>query len=145
VALTVPLFDGGAADANVDAAKARYEEEAGKYRGVVRQAVREVEEALVTLQSTADRGADTLIAADGYRASFAGTEARYKAGLASLVELEESRRVLLAAQSAVVLLERERRNAWIGLYKALGGGWSTAAPQPTPIVFSIPEVFLSDW
>ena len=145
VALTVPLFDGGAADANVDAAKARYEEAAGKYRGVARQAVREVEEALVNLQSTNDRGSDTLIAADGYRASFAGTEARYKAGLASLVELEEARRVLLAAQSAVVLLERERRNAWIALYKALGGGWSMTAPHPTPMIFGIPEAFLPDW
>jgi len=145
VALSVPLFDGGAADANVDAAKARYEEAAGKYRGVVRQAVREVEEALVTLQSTADRGSDTLVAAEGYRASFAGTEARYKAGLASLVELEEARRALLAAQSAVVLLERERRSAWIALYKALGGGWSTAAPHPTPMIFGIPEAFLPDW
>ena len=145
VALTVPLFDGGAADANVDAAKARYEEAAGTYRGVVRQAVREVEEALVILQSTADRGSDTVVAAEGYRASFAGTEARHKAGLASLVELEEARRVLLAAQSAVVLLDRERRNAWISLYKALGGGWSTAAPHPTPMIFGIPEAFLPDW
>ncbi len=145
VALTVPLFDGGAADANVDAAKARYEEAAGKFRGTVRQAVREVEDALVNLQSTTDRGGDTLVAAEGYRASFAGTEARYKAGLASLGELEEARRVLLAAQSAVVLLERERRNAWIGLYKALGGGWSTAAPHPTPMIFGIPEAFLPDW
>ena len=144
VALTVPLFDGGAADANVDAAKARYEEAAGKYRGVVRQAVREVEESLVTLQSTTDRGSDTQVAAEGYRASFAGTEARYKAGLASLVELEEARRLLLAAQSAVVLLERERRNAWIALYKALGGGWSTAAPHPTPMIFGIPEASLPD-
>ena len=145
VALTVPLFDGGVADANVDAAKARYEEAAGKYRGVVRQAVREVEEALVNLQSTADRGSDTGVAAEGYQASFAGTEARYKAGLASLVELEEARRVLLAAQSAVVLLERERRNAWIALYKALGGGWSMAAPHPTPMIFGIPEAFLPNW
>ena len=145
VALTVPLFDGGAADANVNAAKARYEEAAGKYRGVARQAVREVEEALVALQSTHDRGSDTQIAADGYRASFAGTEARYKAGLASLVELEDARRMLLAAQSAVVLLERERRNAWIALYKALGGGWSMTAPHPTPMIFGVPEAFLPDW
>ncbi len=145
VALTVPLFDGGAADANVDAVKARYEEAAGKYRSVVRQAVREVEEALVTLQSTADRGNDTLVAAEGYHASFAGIQARYKVGLASLVELEESRRALLAAQSAVVLLDRERRNAWIALYKALGGGWSTAAQHPSPMIFDIPEAFLPDW
>ena len=145
ISLTIPLFDGGAADANVDAAKARYEEAAGKYRGVVRQAVREVEEALVNLQSTADRGDDTQVATQGYNASFAGTQARYKAGLASLVELEDARRTLLAAQSALVSLERERRTAWIALYRALGGGWSTAAPSATPMLFGIPEAFLPDW
>jgi outer membrane protein, multidrug efflux system len=145
IALTVPLFDGGAADANVDAAKARYEEAAGKYRGVVRQAVREVEEALVNLQSTGDRQLDTVVAAEGYTASFEGTQARYKAGLASLVELEDARRVLLAAQSGLVSLERERRSAWIALYRALGGGWTTAAPNATPMVFSIPQAFLPDW
>ena len=138
LALSVPLFDGGVANANVEAAKARYEDAAGRYRGVVSQAVREVEQALVNLQSTADRSGDTQIAADSYRASFAGTEARYKAGLASLVELEEARRVLLAAQSAVVLLERERRSAWIMLYKALGGGWTTAS-LPAPLASGGPS------
>lgn len=145
LALTVPLFDGGASEANLEAAKARYEEAAGKYRGTVRQAVREVEEALVNLQSTADRGADTVVAAEGYRASFAGTEARYKAGLASLVELEESRRTLLSAQSAVVNLDRERRSAWIALYRALGGGWTVSAPHASPMVFEIPESALPAW
>lgn len=145
LALTVPLFDGGAAEANLDAAKARYEEAAGKYRSTVRQAVREVEEALVNLQSTTDRQTDTGVAAQGYQASFDGTEARYKAGLASLVELEEARRTLLAAQSAVVNLELERSTAWIALYRALGGGWNTAAPPATPMVFDIPESALPFW
>ncbi|MES2414281.1 MAG: efflux transporter outer membrane subunit [Pseudomonadota bacterium] len=145
LALTVPLFDGGASEANLEAAKARYGEAAGKYRGTVRQAVREVEEALVNLQGTSDRSADTVVAAEGYRASFAGTEARYKAGLASLVELEESRRTLLSAQSAVVNLDRERRSAWIALYRALGGGWTTSAPDAAPMVFEIPPSALPSW
>lgn len=145
LALTIPLFDGGASEANLEAAKARYEDAAGKYRGAVRQAVREVEEALVNLQSTADRSADTVVAAEGYRASFAGTEARYKAGLASLVELEEARRTLLSAQSAVINLDKERRSAWISLYRALGGGWTTSAPDPKPMVFDIPESILPFW
>ena len=133
LALTVPLFDGGASQANLDAAKARYMDAEGKYRSICRQAVREVEEALVKLQSTADRSGDAAQAADGYQASFAGTEARYKAGLASLVELEDSRRTLLAAQSALVNLELERRSAWIALYRALGGGWTIDAPQALPV------------
>jgi NodT family efflux transporter outer membrane factor (OMF) lipoprotein len=131
--LTVPLFDGGASEANVEAAKARYEDAATQYRASVRKAVREVEEALVNLQSTADRNEDALVAAQGYRASFTGTEARYKSGLASLVELEDARRTLLAAQSAVVTLQRDRRSAWVALYRALGGGWTPAEPPVPPL------------
>lgn len=131
IQLSGPLFDGGASLANIDAATARYEEASNKYRSTARQAVREVEEALVNLQSTGDRTADALVAAEGYNTSFGGTQARYKAGLASLVELEDSRRNLLAAQSAVITLERERKTAWISLYRALGGGWSLdAADMP---------------
>ena len=96
------------------------------------QAVREVEQALVNLQSTAERTPDIDVAAEGYSASFKGTEARYQSGLASLVELEDARRRLLAAQSAVVGLQRERRSAWVALYRALGGGWTTASLPPLP-------------
>ncbi|MBC7611137.1 MAG: efflux transporter outer membrane subunit [Polaromonas sp.] len=144
LALTVPLFDGGASQANLVAARARYEDAASKFRGISRQAVREVEEALVRLQSTSDRAGDAAVAEDGYRASYAGTEARYKAGLASLVELEESRRILLSAQSALVNLELERRNAWIALYRALGGGWNINAPQAAPMTFDTPQAALPD-
>lgn len=132
--LTLPLFDGGASEANVEAAKARYENAATQYRASVRKAVREVEEALVNLQSTAERNEDALVAAQGYRASFTGTEARYKSGLASLVELEDARRTLLAAQSAVVTLQRDRRAAWVALYRALGGGWTSDQPPVPPLV-----------
>ncbi len=143
--LTVPIYDGGAADGTLDAAKARYEEASGKYHGTIRQAVREVEEALVQLQSTNDRAKDTSVAATGYRASFLGTQARHAAGLASLVELEEARRTLLSARSAVVNLELERRRAWIALYRALGGGWTVNAEPAAPMVFDIPESLLPPW
>jgi len=139
--LTVPLFDGGASEANVEAAKARYEDAAAQYHASVRKAVQEVEEALVKLQSTAERNEDALVAAQGYRASFTGTEARYKSGLASLVELEDARRTLLAAQSNVVALQRERRSAWVALYRALGGGWTTAEPPVPPLVSDVPAPF----
>jgi outer membrane protein TolC len=126
VALTVPIFDGGRRAANENAAQARYEEAAANYRSTVRQAVREVEQALVNLQSTGTRSDDALAAVEGYRASFDGIESRYRGGLASLVELEEARRTRLAAEIALVTLERERRTALIALYRAAGGGW--AAP-----------------
>jgi outer membrane protein, multidrug efflux system len=124
LALSLPVFDGGRRAANVEAAQARYEAAVAAYRARVRQAVREVEEALVSLNSTAARGEDARVAVEGYRASFDATEARYKGGLASLVELEEARRNRLASENALVTLERERRAAWVALYRAAGGGWN---------------------
>ena len=92
----------------------------------LRTAVREVEEALVALQSTAARGEDARSAADGYERSLRAVESRYRGGLASLFELEDARRTAVAAQSALIELQRERVAAWISLYRALGGGWNAA-------------------
>ncbi|NCW19811.1 MAG: RND transporter, partial [Betaproteobacteria bacterium] len=49
LALTLPVFDAGQRAALVDAATADYVAAVASYRGKVRQAVREVEEALVVL------------------------------------------------------------------------------------------------
>lgn len=138
LALSLPLFDGGRRAADADAAQARYEEAAAIYRGRVRQAVREVEEALVNLQSTAARSEDARVAAEGYRASFAGTEALYKNGLASLLDLEDSRRTQLAAETAVLNLQRERASAWVALYRAMGGGWTRELEGPAVATSSSP-------
>ena len=129
VALSVPIFDGGALAANVDAARARYDEAVALYRGSARQAVREVEEALINLQSTDQRAGDADTAVQNYQASFDATSARYQSGLASLFELEDSRRTLFAAQTAHVSLQRERAEAWVALYRTTGGGWSRPDPQ----------------
>jgi multidrug efflux system outer membrane protein len=131
LALTLPLFDAGRRAAGVDAAQARYEEAVALYHARVRDAVREVEQALVALDSARARGEDAVIATEGYRVSFVATEARYRAGLASLVELEDARRTSLAAETALVNLQRERLAAWVALYRAAGGGWNPAEPADT--------------
>ena len=102
------------------------------YGAGLRTAVREVEDALIDLQSTAARTDDGQIAVDGFEASFNATDARYRGGLASLFELEEARRSLLTARNTLVDLRRERTAAWIALYRALGGGWS-AQSMPMPM------------
>jgi multidrug efflux system outer membrane protein len=129
VTVSLPLFDGGRLRANADAAQARYDAAASSYAASLRSAVREVEEALITLQSTAARGDDARIAAEGFERSYRAVESRYKGGLASLFELEDARRSALSAQSALIDLQRERVAAWIALYRALGGGWDAASIQ----------------
>lgn len=124
LAVTLPIFDAGTRHANVQAAKARHDEAATAYRAKLRNAVREVEQALVALQSTDRRSVDAQTAAEGFRASLVATEARQRGGLASLFELEDARRSDLQAQTALIDLQRERVQAWIALYRALGGGWT---------------------
>lgn len=123
LSITLPVFDAGRRAAAEAASVARYEEAAALYTARVRQAVREVEEALVNLESARARSEDAVVAVEGYRASFVAAEARYRNGLASLIELEDLRRVTLAAETALVTLQRERVAAWIALYRAMGGGW----------------------
>lgn len=128
LALTLPVFDAGRRNADVRAAQARYEEAVAVYRAQVRRAVSEVEQALVTLDSARARVGDARAAVEGFRVSFTATEALHRAGLASLVELEDARRVQLAAKTALVSLQRELHNAWISLYRAAGGGWQRERP-----------------
>ncbi len=129
VSVSLPIFDGGVRRANAQAAQAAYEAAATRYAARLRTAVREVEEALVALDSTAARGEDARIAAEGFERSYRAVESRYRGGLASLFELEDARRSAVAAQAALIELQRERVAAWISLYRSLGGGWSADDTQ----------------
>lgn len=130
VALTLPLLDGGRIQANTEAAVVAYDSAVVSLRSKARNAVREVEEALVNLNSTAQRRADAQAAAKDYQAFFDAAQARYKAGLGSLIELEDARRTALFAQQNTLSLERDRIAAWINLYRAAGGGWTPQSNLP---------------
>ena len=127
LALTVPLIDGGARRANVQASEARYDEAVSKLRASVRQAVQEVENALEQGASNRERAEATDLAVEQYQRYWLATQARHQHGMASLFELEDARRNLLAAQLAQVGQRRDQTLAWVSLYRALGGGW--LAPQ----------------
>ena len=123
LALSLPLFDGGQRVAAVKSAEANYQSAVVIYQGKVRQAVREVEEAFVQLNSTEARTQDAIVSTKGYAESLAATQSRFGQGLASLVELEDARRNALASESAQLALAFERNRAWVALYRALGGGF----------------------
>ena len=126
LSVSFPLFDGGARAAATTAARAAYDEAVALYRAQMRRAVREVEQNLVALQATTLRQADAERAAVDFESALRATQARQRGGLASLLDLEAARRNAVAAQSALIELQRERATAWIGLVRALGGGWGGA-------------------
>ena len=121
--MTVPVVGRGALQARTEAAEAQYKASGVAYAATLRQAIAEVEQALVGLDGLRQREQATATALAGYTQSFKATEARYKVGFASLNELEEARRLQLNAESATLALQQERINTWISLYVALGGGF----------------------
>ncbi|WP_349742707.1 efflux transporter outer membrane subunit [Roseateles cavernae] len=121
--LSLPLLDGGARRAQVDAAQGRYEEALAAHRGALLQAVREVEEALVRLDAAQARESHVAASVSAYERSLAGTQQRWRQGLASAAELEDARRLALNAQASLVQVQEQRVAAWVALYKASGGGW----------------------
>jgi len=127
--LNLPLFDAGRRKAEVNLARARYDEAYAGYQLQVRTAVREIEEALVRLDAAARRENDAALAAQEYERYYHANDDKFKAGSGSLFELEDARRTFLAAQQTQISVQREHVTAWIALYKALGGGWRNDKEQ----------------
>jgi NodT family efflux transporter outer membrane factor (OMF) lipoprotein len=128
--LAMPLVDGGRIDANVDAAQAKYAAAMAAYRQKVRDAVREVEQALTRLDAADRREGELRRAAEGYRVGLAATRGRHQAGLAGPLELEEASRLALAAEISLAAWQNEQASAWVHLYRAAGGGWTPATADP---------------
>jgi outer membrane protein, multidrug efflux system len=126
-ALTLPIFDGGSGAANVEAARGRYDEALADYRQKVRQAVMEVENALVRVDSSVEREQASLVAQANYRSYLQTVERRFQTGGSDVLEVETARRQYVTSRRAVAAAHLERSQAWIALYRAVGGGWQQAA------------------
>ena len=131
-ALSLPLFDGGRRRAAVSSAEAAYEQAYATWRDTVRAAVKEVEQALIDLDSAARRRAGAERAVAGYNAALAATTIGWEHGSINLIDLEVVRRQAFTARREVITLRQAHVAAWIALYKARGGGWTADAPPLAP-------------
>lgn len=130
--LSLPILDGGANKAAIESARASYDQQLASYAGALRNAVKEVEQALVNLDGAARRTEDAKRAADQYQRYFSAISANWRAGNDSLLTMEEARRSATSAQVTWIELQRDRVRYWIALYKALGGGWQANADADAP-------------
>lgn len=130
-ALTLPIFDGGAREAGLERARAAYEEDVASYRQTVLNAFREVEDQLAALRILAEQ---TQTQNDAVRAAARAAELsqiRYREGSVSQLDVIDADRSVLLQRRVAAQLEGERARAAVGLIRALGGGWTQAAPDTT--------------
>jgi NodT family efflux transporter outer membrane factor (OMF) lipoprotein len=122
--LSLPLFDAGKRAADVELARVQYEAAENKFRSKVRTAVKEVEEALIRLNSVSQRLPEAQKSFLYFQRHFDAMQNLYLAGLGNLIDVETSRRNMLSAEMTIKEIEKERVSAWIALYRSAGGSWS---------------------
>jgi multidrug efflux system outer membrane protein len=126
---SAPLFQGGAIDANVDVARAQYDEAVAAYRQSVLVAFQEVEDALSSLSVLERQAAAQDQALKAAQQAVALARRRYEEGLASLLDLLDTQRSLLLAQRGASLIYRDRLLSSVLLLRTLGDGWNRNPPR----------------
>ena len=126
--LSLPVFDGGRREAGIQTANAQWDIAAATYREQVLGAFRDVEDQLASLRLLADQAGAQKVAVDAAARATKLSDARYRNGLVSQLELLDARRSELANRRAAVQVRAAQYQATVGLIRALGGGWSTNAP-----------------
>ena len=119
--ISVPLFDAGAA--KVLAQEAVLEQARVAYQNTVLTALKDVEDALVSLNNDLTRLThlqNASVAADN--AALLARQ-RYASGLIDFQTVLQTQRTLLGAQDSVVSATADISADHVRLYKALGGGW----------------------
>jgi len=121
--LSLPVFDAGKKAASVENAKLQYQAALSNFNYKARTAVKEVEDALLRLDTVARRLPLAQKSAAAYQKRWQNAETLYQAGLGSLTDLASAWRNQISANLAVKAVEQEQVSAWIALYRAAGGSW----------------------
>jgi outer membrane protein, multidrug efflux system len=122
-AVAQPVFTAGRTRSRVQLAEARRDEAVIAYQQTIRQAFREVSDALVGYRKLREfREQQTLLfvaAQDARRLA----DIRYQGGVTSYLEVLDADTRLFDAELGLAQAELSERSALVEIYRALGGGW----------------------
>ncbi len=121
-----PVFQGGRNVRRLEAAKSRMRQSLYLYEKAVLEALREVEDSLVTFAKTGAQRGEQHSRVLAERRVVELTKIRYEGGVTDYLEVLDSQRSLFNAENEEVDTIAEQVGSLIQLYKALGGGWPTA-------------------
>jgi multidrug efflux system outer membrane protein len=120
-----PIFNFGKNTSRVEVEESRTQQALYQYENTVLSAFREVEDALVEVQTFKEQlqsiERQYLAAKNAEMLS----RMRYDGGVTSYLEVLESERTLFNAELQLSEVRQQTFNSYIKLYKALGGGWIT--------------------
>jgi outer membrane protein, multidrug efflux system len=121
--LTQPIFHGGQILGQYQLNKARYEELLADYHKAVISAFGNVEDALVSVQQTAEQLQRQEEAVATARHAYELTQTQFHAGTINILVVLSTETALFTAEDTLVQVKYSHLNALIALFGALGGGW----------------------
>ena len=119
-----PVFNAGRNKSRVEVEKARSEQALQAYNRTIQEALREVEDALVSVRTYRAEHAARQRQVDAASSAARLSRARYDGGVTSYLEVLDIERSLFQSELAASETRRQELTAIIQLYKALGGGWT---------------------
>jgi multidrug efflux system outer membrane protein len=121
--ISQPLLQGGRLRAQVELASSHAEATRAEYAAVALRAFAEVESTLAREAALVEQQIAMQVAVDEAGAAERLVDERYARGLSDYIALLESQRRAFEARSQLLSIRRQRLDARIDLYVALGGGF----------------------
>jgi multidrug efflux system outer membrane protein len=122
--LTQPVFHGGAVLGEYRLDEARYDELLADYHKAVISAFGNVEDSLAAVQDTGIQLQREQVAADKAHSAYGMAQDQFHAGVVNILTVLGTETSLFSAEDALAQARLAHLTALVGLYDALGGGWT---------------------
>ena len=134
--VSLPLFTGGRIRSNIAVQTSRERQALISYRSAILGALEEVENALVNYSEEQERRDRLAESVEQSQLAVHLADEQYRAGLTDFLSVLEAQRDLYANEDQLVQSQANVSADLVGLYRALGGGWSAGGVismnKPTP-------------
>ncbi|MBS0579486.1 MAG: efflux transporter outer membrane subunit [Proteobacteria bacterium] len=125
-----PVFAGGTIRANIRASNARADAAAATYEGAVLRALGDSETAINRFAAAQRTQQDREVARLQSEEALGMARQRYRAGEDDLIVLLDAQSAYTVADQQSIAARAATLEALASMYKALGGGWQSAATAP---------------
>lgn len=122
--LHIPIFEGGRNRANLKVSEVERDIAVAEYEKAIQAAFRDVADSLAQRGTLDDQLRAQTALVEASEDTQALSNARYRRGVDSFLNVLDAQRSLYSAQQDLITLVQTRNSNHIALYKALGGGWN---------------------
>ncbi|PLC54191.1 multidrug transporter [Pollutimonas nitritireducens] len=130
--INIPIFEGGRNRANLKMSEVDRDIALAQYDKAIQTAFRDVADGLAERGTLDERLSAQTALVDASADNHVLSNARFRSGVDSYLNVLDAQRGLYAAQQDLITLRLTRNSNHVALYKALGGGWNSVPSVAVP-------------